>query len=791
MKQEELNDLIESHGLWVASSGKEGKRIDLSKVSLRGLRISGANLKLARFSEVCFTHTTLYNTALKETEFSSCDFSFSEIELCNFEQARVIRSVFEVTTFVNTRFNESYFEDSTFNRSAFSGNIAMVGNKLIRTTFNKCLFYKVNEHCLSSMPQLREIYDRTAEDLAEEIRTKNGDGCEDPIKEDSTSSTNPSSPFQPQGDSQMSTEAPSSELKELASKIIASKIPREHKDKLTKELRKLAQMPPMSSEATTQRVYLDTVLGLPWGEASELERNLSKAEELLENEHYGLAEVKERVLEYLAVNQYTQATGSNGTVLCLAGPPGVGKSSIVASIAKATGRELVTVALGGVSDEAEIRGHRRTYVGSMPGRIIAALKKAGTVNPVILLDEIDKLSKNNRGDPEAALLEVLDPAQNTKFIDHYIDLEVDLSNVMFIATANDLSEVSHPLRDRLEIVTLTGYTKSEKIKIGTKHLANKVFKETGLSSAKLSFSDEAVREVVSFYTQESGVRSLKKQMGRVCRKIVKAAVDGKSDLVTGKNRNLGFKNADKGMRKVITKDIVSKLLGERLIEEELKSNRNEVGFAQGLAYNSSGGCLVPIEAVITKGKGSVKVTGRLGETIKESIQTALTYVQTKSEILALSDDFFYSNDIHIHFPDGSTPKDGPSAGLAIATAITSAVTGIPYDRNVGGTGEIDLRGNALPIGGVKEKLNAACAAGITKIFISQANAKDLKTLAEETKNALDIHLVTRAEQVILMSLDFTVSDKARQVKANIEKALGLNSSDTDRLNQVSEQTLLT
>jgi len=760
MKQEELDSIIDQHQQWIVSSGKEGSRLDLSGVSLKGLSIKKCNLANARFFDVNFQATIFYMVTLRGTELSQCDFSLSELSGCVFHDTRILHTLFSRASFYDSTFSKSLFQDSFFREANFSGNIRIFENTFIRTSFQGSYFYKLNENNLSTMPQLKDLFDRAEEEQAEE-REAQAEEAEEKQR-------------QQQGEAMQAEQ--DNEIQDIKKKISVSLMSKEHKEKMFKELKKLASMPPVSAEATTQRVYIDHVLSVPFGIYSDLKTDLVAAEEILNADHFGLEKVKERVLEYLAVNQYTKTSGSGGTVLCLFGPPGVGKTSIISSISKATGREFITIALGGVSDEAEIRGHRRTYVGSMPGKIINALKKAQTSNPVILLDEIDKMGSQHKGDPAAALLEVLDPSQNKKFMDHYIDMEVDLSNVMFVATVNSLSSIPGPLRDRMEIVSLTGYTNSEKTKIGTSHLARRVFEKTGLAPAKLKFSEEAVNELVSYYTREAGVRTLEKEMSRVCRKIVKAALDKKGELVSGKNRNLGFKNTEAGKRKVITKELVNQLLGPRVFEDELKNKKNEVGFAQGLAYTSVGGCLVPVEVVLTPGNGALKVTGQLGDVMKESTQIALTYVQSKSDLFGLTDDFFAKKNVHIHFPDGACPKDGPSAGLIIATAIASAVTGIAYNREVAGTGEIDLRGNALPIGGVREKLFAAFVAGSTKAFIPQENAKDLRDVSQEVKDKLEITVVSRIEEVLLLALDFDNSDKAQRIKAGLESILGRNQS---------------
>lgn len=772
MKQEELDNIIDAHQLWIASSGKQGSRLDLSGVSLRGLEIKRANLSQSRFFDVNFQHTKFYMITFRAADFSQCDFSFSELSGCVFHDARIIYSIFSRASFYDSTFSKSLLEDTFFRETTFSGNVRIFDNRFIRTPVEGSFFYQINKANFKTMPQLKEIFDRTEEEQKEEL--------EEEVYEEKQRQHE-------EGEAAMQAEA-DNEIQDLKKRILATNMSKDHKEKMLKELKKLASMPPVSAEATTQRVYIDHVLSVPWSIESELKTDLNLAEEMLDSEHYGLEKVKERVLEYLAVNSYTKSSGSGGTILCLYGPPGVGKTSIVASIAKATGRELVSVALGGVSDEAEIRGHRRTYVGSMPGKIINALKKANKMNPVILLDEIDKMGSQSKGDPAAALLEVLDPSQNKKFNDHYIDMDVDLSGVMFIATANSLSSIPGPLRDRMEIVSLTGYTNSEKTKIGTTHLANKVFLKSGLTPAKLKFSEEAVNELVSYYTREAGVRTLEKEMSRVCRKIVKAALDKKGDLISGKNRNLGFKNAEAGKRKVISKELINQLLGPRVFEDEVKNKKNEVGFAQGLAYTSVGGCLVPVEVVLTPGNGSLKVTGQLGDVMKESTQIALTYVQSISHILGVAENLFASKNIHIHFPDGSQQKDGPSAGLIIATAITSAVTGIAYDRHVAGTGEIDLRGNALPIGGVREKLFAAYIAGSTKVFIPQDNVKDLREVSQEVKDKLSIVPVSRIEEVLLLALDLS-SEKGQNLKISLDKALGL-SPNTNTYAQSSSESII-
>lgn len=569
------------------------------------------------------------------------------------------------------------------------------------------------------------------------------------------------------------------ELKELSLRIQNSKMGREQKEKIKKEYRKLTMLAPQTSESALQKVYLDTVLSLPWNEMAVETNDLVKSEDVLNNSHYGLKEVKERVLEYLAVNQFTGTT-SNGTILCLYGPPGVGKTSIAQSIADATGRELVTVALGGVSDEADIRGHRKTYIGSMPGRIMAAIKKANKMNPIILLDEIDKMGSTHKGDPAAALLEVLDPSQNKKFVDHYLEIEFDLSKVMFIATANSLSTVSSPLKDRMEIVTLTGYTDQEKIEIGRKHLAVSVLKKSGLLNRGIKFSSESIEEIIKHYTKEAGVRTLEKEMYKVCRKVVKSALDGKKELVSGLSR-MSFKGAEKEQERMITPAIVNKLLGIRKFEDELKNKKNEVGVAQGLAYTSVGGCLLFVEVAVTKGKGGFKTTGQLGDVMKESSQIALTYVQTRSEMLGLSEDFFEKHNLHIHFPDGNTPKNGPSAGLALTAAIASAVINVAYNREIAGTGEVDLRGNALPIGGVKEKMIGAYVAGATKVFLPESNMKDLIEVSDEIKKKIEVVPVSCAEEVLLLVLDFK-TERDFELKYRIEEQLALLGKFTDSRN---------
>jgi ATP-dependent Lon protease len=517
------------------------------------------------------------------------------------------------------------------------------------------------------------------------------------------------------------------ELTELEDKIKATKLSKEARDKATNELKKLRQMSPMSAEATVVRNYLDWILGIPWGKRSKIKKDLKKSGELLDQEHYGLEKVKERMIEYLAVQQ--RAHKLSGPILCLVGPPGVGKTSLGKSIAQATGREFVRISLGGVRDESEIRGHRRTYIGSMPGKIIQALKKAKTTNPLVLLDEIDKMGMDFRGDPSSALLEVLDPEQNATFNDHYLEIDYDLSNVMFVTTANTLN-IPPALLDRMEVIRIAGYTEEEKLEITRRHLIPEALKKHGLLSKEWAIDDEGLLLLIRRYTREAGVRNLTREISNLARKAVK-------EILTTKKKKI-----------IVNEANLPDFLGVpkyRYGEAELE---DQVGVVTGLAWTEVGGELLTIESVMMPGKGKMTVTGNLKDVMKESISAAASYVRSRAVDFGIEPPLFDRRDIHVHVPEGATPKDGPSAGIAMASTIISVLTGIPIHRNVAMTGEVTLRGRVLPIGGLKEKLLAALRGGIKKVLIPEDNAKDIAELPDSVKKGLEIIPVSRMEQVL-------------------------------------------
>ncbi len=523
-----------------------------------------------------------------------------------------------------------------------------------------------------------------------------------------------------------------SEIQELEEKIKSKKLSEEAEGRVKKELRKLKMMQPMSAEATVVRNYIDWILGLPWDEKTEENYDIDLAEHILDEDHYGLKKVKERILEYLAVQALVKKL--KGPVLCLVGPPGVGKTSLAKSIARATGREFVRLSLGGVRDEAEIRGHRRTYIGALPGRVIQSLRKVGSNNPVFLLDEVDKMSSDFRGDPAAALLEVLDPEQNTAFNDHYLDLDYDLSDVMFITTANTLSGIPLPLQDRMEIIELSGYTEFEKLNIAVRYLIDRQKKEAGLADVDLEITENAIRTVIHHYTLESGVRNLEREIGSICRKVARQVLkDGKDKTYT-----------------ISAKD-VPRYLGVPKFHAHKAGEHDEIGKVNGLAYTFYGGSVLECEAAIVPGKGKQVVTGNLRDTMKESGQAAITYIRSRHEALGLEPDFHEKVDVHVHFPD-SFPKDGPSAGITMATAIASALMRIPVRRNVAMTGEITLRGKVMPIGGLKEKMLAAHRAGIDTILMPRENRKDLREIPKRVLKSLRIVLVEHMDQVLREAL---------------------------------------
>src|SRR5437763_579179 len=525
-----------------------------------------------------------------------------------------------------------------------------------------------------------------------------------------------------------------SEFDELKKKIEAAGMPKEVKDKAIQELKKLEAMPPMSAESTVSRNYLDWLLAVPWKKRSKEIRNITRAEKVLNEDHYGLEKIKERILEFLAVRQLVK--NPKGSILCFVGPPGVGKTSLGMSIAKATGRKFVRMSLGGVRDEAEIRGHRRTYIGALPGQIIQSMKKAGTKNPVFMLDEVDKMAADFRGDPSAALLEVLDPEQNYMFQDHYLDVEYDLSQVFFVATANVLHTIPAALQDRMEVLRLHGYTELEKVEIAKQFLVRKQRQNTGLSEKNIAFSDEAIVEVIRSYTREAGVRNLEREIGNVCRKVARRVVkQGENYSVT------------------ITADNIAEFLGVAKFRDMLAHEKSEVGLVTGLAWTEVGGSILSTEVSIADGKGRLTLTGKLGDVMQESAQAAMTYIRSRSGRLGLARDFYRNFDIHVHVPEGAIPKDGPSAGITMATAIASALTKIPVRRDVAMTGEITLRGKVLPIGGLKEKLLAAHRAGIFEVILPKENEKDLSEVPENLRNAMKLHFAETMDDVLAIALE--------------------------------------
>ena len=521
------------------------------------------------------------------------------------------------------------------------------------------------------------------------------------------------------------------ELAELEAKIAKTKFSKEAKEKAAAELKKLKNMSPMSAEATVVRNYLDWMLSIPWGVRSRVKKDLNKAQKSLDDDHYGLDKVKERIVEYLAVQQRSRKL--KGPIMCLVGPPGVGKTSLGKSVANATGREFIRISLGGVRDESEIRGHRRTYIGSMPGKIIQALKKAKTTNPLILLDEIDKMGQDFRGDPASAMLEVLDPEQNSTFIDHYLEVEYDLSDVMFLTTSNSYN-MPGPLLDRMEIIPLAGYTEEEKYEIAHRHLIPKQIKNHGLKAGEFSLDPEALQEIIRTYTREAGVRSLEREIGKLARKAVTMIVKKEAETVA------------------VTLDNLDDYLGVKKYRYGLVEDDHQVGVVTGLAYTSVGGDLLHIEALRLPGKGRMKTTGTLGDVMKESIEAASSYVRSISPEIGVKPPRFDKMDIHVHVPEGATPKDGPSAGLAMVTSIVSVLTGIPVRKDLAMTGEVTLRGNALPIGGLKEKLLAALRGGIKTVLIPAENEKDLRDLPESVLNGLEIIPVSHVSEVLKHAL---------------------------------------
>lgn len=523
------------------------------------------------------------------------------------------------------------------------------------------------------------------------------------------------------------------EVSDLMKRIEEAGMPESTKAVALKELDRYEKLPSASAESGVIRNYIEWLVNIPWTNETTDRLDIVHAEEILNRDHDGLEKVKERILEYLSVRQLMNSL--RGPIICLAGPPGVGKTSLARSIAESLGREFVRISLGGVRDESEIRGHRRTYVGAMPGRIIQGMKKAGTINPVFLLDEIDKMSNDFRGDPSAAMLEVLDPEQNNSFSDHYIEEPYDLSNVLFIATANDLSTIPGPLRDRMEIINISGYTEVEKMDIARHHLIPKQMKEHGLKKSQIVFKEEAVQDIVRYYTREAGVRGLERQMATICRKAAKVIVAGEKKRVT------------------INSKVVIEFLGKHRFRHGQAETENQVGVATGLAYTTVGGDTLQIEVSITPGKGKLQLTGKLGDVMKESASIALTYVRSLQHKLNLAEDYFDKHDIHIHVPEGAVPKDGPSAGITMTTAIVSAISGKAILREVGMTGEITLRGRVLPIGGLKEKSLSAHRAGLTTIIVPKDNERDIDDIPESVRHELTFKLVSTADEVLAAALD--------------------------------------
>ncbi|WP_372572517.1 endopeptidase La [Ruegeria jejuensis] len=521
------------------------------------------------------------------------------------------------------------------------------------------------------------------------------------------------------------------EVAELEAKIAETKLSKEAREKAEGELKKLKNMSPMSAEATVVRNYLDWILSIPWGTKSRVKKDLGKAQQILDDDHYGLEKVKERIVEYLAVQQRSKKL--KGPILCLVGPPGVGKTSLGKSVARATGREFIRISLGGVRDESEIRGHRRTYIGSMPGKIIQALKKAKTTNPLILLDEIDKMGQDFRGDPASAMLEVLDPEQNNTFMDHYLEVEYDLSNVMFLTTSNSYN-MPGPLLDRMEIIPLAGYTEDEKREIAKQHLISKQVKNHGLKNKEFALTDAALTEMIRTYTREAGVRNLEREIAKVARKSLTKIIKKEAESIE------------------VTPDNLDDFLGVPKFRYGLAEKEDQVGVVTGLAYTSVGGELLSIEALRLPGKGRMKTTGKLGDVMKESIEAASSYVRSISPQLGIKPTRFDNWDIHVHVPEGATPKDGPSAGLAMVTSIVSVLTGIPVRKDIAMTGEVTLRGNALAIGGLKEKLLAALRGGIKTVLIPQENEKDLPEIPDNVKEGLEIIPVAHVSEVLKHAL---------------------------------------
>jgi ATP-dependent Lon protease len=525
-----------------------------------------------------------------------------------------------------------------------------------------------------------------------------------------------------------------SEIDELRKKIDSAGMHKDAHEKAVQELKRLEMMPPMSAESTVSRNYLDWLVAVPWKKKSKEIRDIAVAEKILEKDHYGLEKIKERILEYLAVRQLVK--NPRGSILCFVGPPGVGKTSLATSIGRATGRKFVRVSLGGVRDEAEIRGHRRTYIGALPGQIIQMMKKAGTINPIFVLDEVDKMSMDFRGDPSAALMEVLDPELNHAFTDHYLDVEYDLSHVMFICTANVLHTIPQPLQDRMEVIRLPGYTEAEKLEIAKRFLVQKQREGNGLTEENITFTDDGLRHIIRHYTREAGVRNLEREIANVCRKISRRVVkDGR------------------GVRVEVGPNGLTEYLGIMKFREVWEEKKNEVGLVIGLAWTEVGGQVLPTEATIMEGKGRLTLTGKLGDVMQESAQAGMSYIRSRTGLFGLAKDFYRHIDIHVHVPEGAIPKDGPSAGITIATAIVSAVTRIPARCDLAMTGEITLRGKVLPIGGLKEKLLAAHRVGLRTVIVPKENERDLADVPADILAVMDVKFVENMDEVLQYALE--------------------------------------
>lgn len=573
------------------------------------------------------------------------------------------------------------------------------------------------------------------------------------------------------------------ELMELEEKAREKKMSKEAKERVFKEIKKLKMMSPMSAEAAVVRNYIDWILTLPWENYSEEKKDIDFAENVLNEDHWGLEKVKERVLEHIAVHCLNENV--RGPILCLVGPPGVGKTSLAKSIARSLGRSFSRISLGGVRDEAEIRGHRKTYVGAMPGKIIQSLRKSEHGNPLILLDEIDKMSNDFRGDPSAAMLEVLDPEQNSTFGDHYLELDYDLSKVLFFTTANSLHTIPRPLLDRMEVISLEGYIDSEKLNIAKKYLVPKQIKNHGLSPYKINISDAVLKDIISFYTKEAGVRNLERTIGTVCRKLAKEIVREEAiekhakSAKPGKKKSTGRAQINKaGIKKsytISTKKLVE-MLGPHKYRHGKIESENEIGLTNGMAYTEVGGDLLPIEVTVVPGKGKFTVTGQLGDVMKESCSAAMSYVRSRGPLFGLDKEFFFNIDVHIHVPEGAIPKDGPSAGCAITTSIVSAITKTTVRKTVAMTGEITLRGRVLPIGGVKEKVLASYRGGIKTVILPKDNEKDLRDIPDEVRNDLKIVLVDHVDQVLVHALE--IKNAKDLFKARRDASLGLKAQYT-------------